>query len=285
MTRLLACESVTFWRDPVLADMEVLKATYVTHSFSRHSHEGYAIGTIESGAEAFTYRGMTYQAPAGTLVVIHPGEVHTGYAGQASGWQYRMIYPPCALVQQAAEELGLPAGQVPFFPQPVIHDRALVQKFQAFHLALEQGASPLERESRLLWLAASMIQRHGERRSPKPQIYRGAAIAVQLKTYLYDHYAEAITLDHLAQTVNMPPLRLLRLCRREWGLPPHQYLIQIRVQQAKRLIATGLPLAVVAADTGFADQSHLTRHFKRWVGVTPGQYQGGCYGERMKAEE
>lgn len=67
MTRLLACESVTFWRDPVLADMEVLKATYVTHSFSRHSHEGYAIGTIESGAEAFTYRGMTYQAPAGNL--------------------------------------------------------------------------------------------------------------------------------------------------------------------------------------------------------------------------
>ena len=269
-------ESVTFWRDSTLADMEVLKATYVTHSFSRHSHEGYAIGIIESGVEAFAYRGSTYRASPGTLVVIHPGEVHTGYAGREEGWQYRMIYPSVPLIQRAVAELGLPTWQVPFFPEAVIRDRGLAQQFLAFHQALEQVALPLERESRLLWLAATLIHQHGEMRSPLPQISRDRTIAQQVQAYLQEHYSETITLNHLAQTVNVPPLKLLRLCRREWGLPPHRYLIQVRVQQAKQRIAARAPLAVVAAETGFADQSHLTRHFKRLVGVTPGQYRAGC---------
>jgi len=272
----MAKESVMFWREPLLADMEVLKATYVTHTFSRHSHEGYAIGMIESGVEAFAYRGSTHQAPAGTLVVIHPGEVHTGYAGVQTGWQYRMIYPPVELMQRAMVELGRSPHQVPYFPQAVIADPSIVRQFYAFHHALERGVSALERESRLLWLAASLIYHHGEVRSPLPNLSRDRAIVQQVHTYLHAHYADAITLDALAQTVNLPPLKLLRLCRREWGLPPHRYLVQLRVQQAKRLIAGGLPLADVAMSTGFADQSHLNRHFKRLVGVTPGQYRAGC---------
>ncbi|MGF1525058.1 MAG: AraC family ligand binding domain-containing protein [Leptolyngbyaceae cyanobacterium] len=269
-------ESVTFWRDPVLANMEVLKATYVTHSFSRHSNEGYAMGVIESGVEAFAYRGNTYQASAGTLVVIHPGEVHTGYAGIQEGWQYRMIYPAVTLIQRATAQLGLPSSYVPFFPETLIVDPNLVQQFRAFHQASESDALPLERESKLLWLAAHLVHKYGELRSPLPKLHRDRAITDQVKSYLYDRYAESITLDDLAQAFDLPPLKLLRLCRRAWGMPPHRYLIQLRVQQAKRLIGAKVPLAVVAADTGFSDQSHLNRHFKRLVGVTPGQYQTGC---------
>ncbi|MEL6383372.1 MAG: AraC family transcriptional regulator [Cyanobacteria bacterium J06626_18] len=269
-------ESITFWRDPLLANLEVLKATYVTHSFSRHSHEGYAIGVIESGVEAFAYRGNTYQAPAGTLVVIHPGEVHTGYAAIQEGWQYRMIYPAVALIQRATAQLGFPSSHVPFFHETLIADPNLIRQFRAFHQASEHNTSSLERESKLLWLIAHLIHKYGELRSPLPRLHRDRAVTDRAKTYLRDRYTESITLDDLAQAVDLPPLRLLRLCRREWGLPPHRYLIQLRVQQAKRLIAAKVPLAIVAADTGFSDQSHLNRHFKRLVGVTPGQYQAGC---------
>lgn len=269
-------ESVTFWRDSALANMEVLKATYVTHAFSRHTHEGYAIGIIESGVEAFSYRGSTYQAPAGTLVVIHPGEVHTGYAAIREGWQYRMIYPSISLIQRAVAQLGLPASYVPFFPTTLINDSALVSQFRAFHHASEEGELPLERESKLLWLTAQLIHRHGELRSALPKLHRDQSITTQVQAYLRDRYTESITLEDLAQSVNLSPLKVLRLCRREWGLPPHRYLIQLRVQQAKRLIIAGMPLAEVAADTGFSDQSHLNRHFKRIFGVTPGQYQASC---------
>ncbi|NJN22176.1 MAG: AraC family transcriptional regulator [Leptolyngbya sp. RL_3_1] len=269
-------ESVTFWRDPKLADMEVLKATYITHAFSRHSHESYAIGVIESGVEAFAYRGSTHHAAAGTLLIIHPGEVHTGYAGAQEGWQYRMIYPPIALMQRAMAELALPPSQVPFFPDTVIADRRLVQQFLALHQALEQRVDPLERESRLLGWMTMLVCRYGEGRSPLVPLHRHPGVIQQVQTYLQTHYATAITLDELAQAVNLPPLKLLRLCRRELGLPPHRYLVQLRVQQAKHRIAKGIPLSRVAAETGFADQSHLNRHFKRLVGVTPGQYRAGC---------
>ena len=272
----MAREQVTFWRDAALLNMEVLKATYVTHAFSRHTHEGYAIGTIESGIEAFEYLGRTYAAPAGTLVIIHPDEVHTGYAGAEGGWQYRMVYPAVDLMQKAAVELGYTADQVPFFAQPVVSDRLLVQQFRQFHQALEAGDSLLARESQLIWLMSRMICRHGELRSPWPQLQRDRKATEQIRDYLHGCYANAITLDDLSQIVNLSPLKLLRLFSRDWGLPPHRYLVQIRVQQAKRLIARGLPLSAVAADTGFADQSHLNRHFKRLVGVTPGQYQRGC---------
>lgn len=270
-------EQVTFWRDAALADMEVLKATYVHHAFSRHSHAEYAIGVIEAGVEAFDYRGSGHQAPAGSLVIIHPGEVHTGQAGIEAGWQYRMTYPPISLMQQALAELGRSPALVPFFPEAVIRDRDIVTQFRQLHRALEQGASVLERESRLLWFLSSLIQRYGEMRSPLPPLPSRASQAVaQTQAYLQQHYAEPVSLEALATAVHLSPLKLLRLCRQAWGLPPHRYLIQIRVERAKDLIAQDMSLSAVAAATGFADQSHLNRHFKRLVGVTPGQYQQGC---------
>lgn len=269
-------ETVRFWRDRALNNMEVLKATYVTHAFSRHSHEGYAIGAIEAGVERFEYRGSVYQAPAGSLVIIHPGEVHTGSAGAQEGWQYRMTYPAVSLMQQAAGELSQTSTAVPFFQTPVISDPVMVRQFIGLHQALEQETTCLERESRMLWFLAHLIARHGEWRSPLPDPSPDQRITDYLKAYLQDHYAQPLTLPDLAHTVDLTPLRLLRLCTKAWGLSPHRYLVQIRVQQAKHLIAQGLSLADVATATGFADQSHLNRHFKRLMGITPGQYQKGC---------
>ncbi|NEQ45016.1 MAG: AraC family transcriptional regulator [Leptolyngbya sp. SIOISBB] len=272
----MGTEQVTFWRDPALANMEVLKATYIHHAFSRHTHEGYAIGVIETGVEAFDYLGSGHQAPAGSLVIIHPEEVHTGQAAVAEGWQYRMTYPSVSLMQQAMAELGRPASELPFFPEPVIRDRTLVRQFRQLHQALELGTSPLERESRLLWFLSHLIDRHSERRSPLPTLSSQPAAVRHTQDYLQQHYQDAVTLKDLAAAVDVSPLKLLRLCKKTWGLPPHRYLIQVRIARAKDLITEGVALSEVATVTGFADQSHLNRHFKRLMGVTPGQYQQGC---------
>src|SRR5579883_2616325 len=94
-------EQVNFWRDPALRDLELLHAHYVTHTFAPHTHEEYAIGVIERGAERFMYRHTQHTAPAGSVVVINPGEVHTGEAVLASGWSYRMLYPAASLLHDA----------------------------------------------------------------------------------------------------------------------------------------------------------------------------------------
>ncbi|MBF2048842.1 MAG: AraC family ligand binding domain-containing protein [Leptolyngbya sp. IPPAS B-1204] len=276
-------ETVKFWRNPDLGDIELLKATYVTHSFSRHTHDSYAIGVIDAGVEEFTYRGATHRATANSLVIVHPGEVHTGHAGVPSGWQYRMFYPGVELLQQTYAELTdavLTDGHqtIPYFPNPVIQDAELAGQLRRLHHALETASSRLECDSRFVWTFAQLIARHAERRCWIRSIGQEHQAVQQVLRYLRSHYAEAISLDDLAKITNLKPLRLLRLFQREVGLPPHAYLVQLRVKQAKQLIGAGVPIAQAAFDTGFTDQSHLNRHFKRLMGVTPGQYALGCGG-------
>lgn len=273
-------EQVKFWRS--LSNMEVLRATYVTHAFARHTHEEYAIGVIESGVESFDYRGCTYQAPAGSVVIIHPGEVHTGQAGTPHGWQYRMFYPDTKLVRDAIaqgidEELQSSwlAHTLPFFPEPVISDPEIANGLRHLHSLSEQGEDQLSQDSYWLWLWRQLIHRYAVSCRSAPSTGRDAIAIRRVQAYLMAHYALPCTLEDLAQVAQLKPLRLLRSFQSLVGLPPHVYLVQIRINQAKRLLQAGRAIAEVATDTGFTDQSHLHRHFKRRVGVTPRQYALG----------
>lgn len=274
-------EQVKFWRDPDLQGVDILRARYVTHAFSSHSHDGYAIGIIEAGIEEFTYRGTTHRAHAGELVIIHPGEVHTGQAGEPQGWTYRMLYPDVALMLQASENLGLGTSVEPYFPTPVIADPALVSQFRRLHLALEAAESQLERQSHFLWVMARLIEHYGEIRPVDPNLRLKVGPDTEqrvrrVQQYIAQHYSHNVSLEQLSQVAGVKPLKLLRQFQKLTGLPPHRYLVQVRVRQAQHLLALGIAIADVAIVTGFADQSHLNRHFKRLMGVTPGQYALGC---------
>ena len=269
-------EYVKFWRDPVLRDLEMLRATYVNYAFARHTHEGFGIAIVESGAMAFEYRGETCIAPAGSVVITLPGEVHTGQALLETGWTYRTLLPATDWLQRAASELTERSHGTPYFSSPVIHDRSLNHHLISLHKTLETSPSSLERESQFLWSMAQLVRNYAsDRPSPKAINQEHRAVR-QIRDYLVTHHATNISLDELASQVDLPPLRLLRTFRKQIGLPPHAYLNQVRVQQAKRLLVAGWSIADAAIETGFSDQSHLHRHFKRMVGVTPGQYARGC---------
>jgi AraC family transcriptional regulator len=93
--------------------------------------------------------------------------------------------------------------------------------------------------------------------------------------YIHEHLDAELCLDHLAALAHMSPYHFARLFKNSTGMPPHQYVIARRVERAKELLRDRdpLPLAEVAVETGFSSQSHFTRHFKRFVGVTPRQFQ------------
>lgn len=268
-------EQTHFWHNCELGvSFEALTATYITHSFARHTHEGFAIGVIERGAETFYYRGQTHVARAGSVVVINPGELHTGQAVRLEdGWTYRMIYPAAELVQRAAAEVAGTHQDIPLFDEPVIYDPAVFERLRLAHLALEQSASAVERETRLLAALTLLIQRHA---APPPVLHPANSDHAALhraQAYLQEHFAENLSLETLARAANLSPFHLCRLFRDQIGLPPHAYLNQVRVNRAKSLLKPGLPIADVALATGFVDQSHLSRAFKRIVGVAPGQYR------------
>ncbi|HYF63797.1 MAG TPA: AraC family transcriptional regulator [Herpetosiphonaceae bacterium] len=270
----MARETAVFWQEPALGDMELLRATYVTHTFAPHTHEGYAIGVIEQGAETFAYRREQHVAAAGSVVVIEPGEMHTGQSLTPHGWSYRMLYPPAPLLQQAAvaafgQERGLPS-----FAAAVLADPHVAGLIRRLHLALEDPAtSTLERESRSLWTFTHLVSRHAERQAALRPLKPEPAYVERIRRYLDEHFADSPTLEDLASLVHVSPFHLLRVFRESVGMPPHAYLNQVRVRQAQGLIVGDMPLAEVALQTGFADQSHLSRQFCRIVGVPPGRYR------------
>ncbi|MEZ4862611.1 MAG: AraC family transcriptional regulator [Caldilineaceae bacterium] len=267
-------ERAKFWHDPTLGNLELLHASYITHSFAPHTHEGYAIGVIEAGAETFRYRHATHVAPAGSIVVINPGEAHTGEAVTVDGWRYRMLYPAAAQLLEVTAQLKGRTADYPFFPAPVIVDPVLAQQMANVHRHLEQSSSVLERQSLWTALLAQLIVRHADARplaqTPQPQTLD--ALLIHARDYLADHYAADLTLPELAAHVHLSPFHLLRSFKATFGLTPHAYVIQRRIHRAKALLLAGAPLADVALQVGFTDQSHFTRHFKRIVGVPPGHY-------------
>lgn len=267
-------EKTTFWRDQHLSNVELLHARYVTHVFARHAHDEFAIGVIERGAETFEYRHAWHIAPAGSVVLINPGEVHTGQALSPTGWTYRMLYPEVEVMQAAAAQITEKSATIPFFSQAVVEDAATAHLILKLHYASQEGSNQLERQSRLLWTLGQLISRHAENRPLLRETGHEHEAVWRVRDYLESCYNQNISLEELAQIANLSQFHFLRVFRRQIGLPPHSYLTQVRVQRAKRLLAAGWPIAFVASETGFVDQSHLTRHFKRLVGVTPGQYTG-----------
>ena len=264
-------EKVKFWREPQFGNLELLHARYITHSFCRHTHDTYAIAIIEQGAEAFSYRGETHIAGSGNIAIINPGEVHTGHAADYS-WTYRVFYPAPSLLQQAAFEASGKPQNIPYLPA-IIQDKPLAKQLLRLHIALETKNSKLEQDSRFLWTLAQLISRHADTTHNLISVDKESLSITRVRHYLETHYTENISLEKLSVIANLSPFYLLRSFRKQVGLPPHSYLNQVRLTRAKMLLSQGRQISQVAQETGFADQSHLTRQFKRMLGFTPGQYQ------------
>jgi AraC-like DNA-binding protein len=249
--------------------VELLHAHYVRHVYERHSHDAYAIGVTESGVQRFTCRGAAHASTTGTVMAFNPDDPHDGRAADDDGFTYRMLYIPPAVVRGVLSDAAERPAALPLFARPLLQDEQLAALVSAAHRACAEGPA-LARDERLqamvLRLAAHAPPRLlGDARGDRAAVRRA-------RDYLHAAFAEDVTLDALAGVAQMSRFHLSRLFARVHGLPPHAYLLQLRLGHAKRMLAAGEAAAEVAAAVGFVDQSHLTRRFKGAFGVTPGQY-------------
>ena len=265
------------WRVPNLGNLELLRAEHQTQSFPRHTHERYAIGVIEAGALGFHYRGENVVASSGDISLCIPGEVHTGQPAAEEGWAYRMFYFETSFLERLTSDLADKPRGLPFFQSGVIADNALAKQLRALHIHLEQSAaSRLEQESLLLAALTRLIRRYADKPLPTPKLGRETYTVTQIKRYLEHYYAKPVSLDDLVNLTGLSRGYLVETFRQTVGIPPHAYLRQVRVRHAKERLAAGQSIAEVALATGFTDQSHLTRWFKRLWGFTPGQYRASA---------
>lgn len=270
-------ERTRFWTPHELRGVELLHAHYIEQRFAPHVHEGFVFTVIEQGAQSFRHRGSDHLAPAGSMVLINPDELHTGSRAHEQGWRYRGFYPDNHLMVGVLAELGLDTGGLPSFADSVLHDPQLHRMFAELHRLLDSRASALQQQTAWREAILTLFQRHA--RLPSPQAPgREPQVVARAKELLSSCLAAPPSLEQLARAVNLSPFHLARVFRRATGLPPHAWLMQRRLERARGLLKDGCAPLSVAMQLGFADQSHLSRQFKQTYGVGPGAYRKACGG-------
>ena len=242
------------------------------HAFPRHSHDHFGIGIMTSGAQrSWSVIGQV-ESEAGDVIMCNPGEIHDGQpaARAARGWRILYFDPSFMAGEIAGEERG---GMI---VPPVVRDPRLASLVAQLFRDVERDVpDALAVEERLMSCLMLVSQAHRLNGSASPRPSPSIASAIQR---LDDAPQMPITLAELARLSGMSRFQLLRGFAREVGTTPHAYLIQRRACRARRYLLAGRSPAEAAALSGFADQSHLTRAFKRHFGVTPARYQTAAAG-------
>ena len=245
----------------------------VAEPYAPHVHEEYAVGACTAGREVIRYRGALHYAGPGSVVVLEPGEAHTGGPADPPDFTYRVMYPAAGLLAEGLLAQG--ARRLPRFREPVIADPGLAAELRRLHAALGAGlgeTEPLEAESRLSWLFGELVRRHASP-SRDVEVPGAGRVARLVMAQLADRLVSPPALAEIAAGTGLSRYQLIRSFRTEVGMPPYAWLAQHRVSAARALLERGCRPAEAAALTGFADQAHLTRWFRRVVGVTPGVYR------------
>ncbi len=225
---------------------------------------------VERGAARFDLDATTQRAAQGELFVLEPDAVHTGMAAVPEGWAYKVLYIEPQLVHAWAER----DGNAPRAARWVVfRDRALRGALERAHSALAtEPAGDLEVDEAVL-AAVAALRPHLRPGPPARGRERAEHASVRrARRHLSERWDQRVTLAELSAVAGLSRFELVRRFGEQNGVSPHAFQTNLRVDHARALLASGLAPGAVAAACGFADQPHLTRVFKRAVGVTPGLY-------------
>jgi AraC-like DNA-binding protein len=260
---------IGFWRVSPMDDLELLKVAVTKYHYPRHLHPEYSIVMMLQGVEATTCRGTTSKAYPGDLLLINAEEVHSSTSIKTSYWAIKINQKTLSRVW--SQLIGRNRNE-PYFPELIVNDPTVFRLLLNLYLKLEQNISSLERESEFFSTIGLLLARQNKNHATFKSVRKEHRHITLVRDYLKSHYSENVTLAELSSITNLSSFYLLRVFHSEVGVPPHEYQTQVRVAQARKLLRKGMSISQAALATGFFDQSHLSRNFKRIVGVTPGQY-------------
>ncbi|MFE2066129.1 AraC family transcriptional regulator [Streptomyces sp. NPDC059467] len=260
-----ATQHVTAWRPRVPGVAEVFHAHFTEYAYPMHVHDAWTLLIVDDGAVRYDLDRHEHGTPGDTVSLLPPHVPHNGSPATADGFRKRVVYLDGALLGD--ELIGAAVDG------PDLRDPLLRRRVGQLHSSLARPGDELEAESRLTLIGERL------RSLLRPRLVAerpaGPALATALRELLDERVADGLVLEEAARLLHAHPAHLVRAFSGAYGIAPHQYLMSRRVGRARRLLLDGVPPGETATATGFYDQAHLTRHFKRLVGVTPGRYRSG----------
>lgn len=255
---------IVAWRPTVAGIVEVFHAHFTEYAYPLHVHDAWTLLIIDAGAVYYSLDHREHVAHGSVVTLLPPHIPHDGHPIRPEGFRKRVLYLerglfPDELIHAAADD-------------PELQDPLLRQRLHQFHQVLAQPADDLEAQSRFALIRERLLRHLRSQEAAEPQAPRAPRVARQFRELLDAHTEQGLSLDAAAGLLSVHPAHLVRVFSREYGIPPHRYLITRRVDLARRLLLGGHQPADVARMAGFYDQSHLNRYFKRLVGTSPASY-------------
>jgi AraC-like DNA-binding protein len=251
------------WQPAVMGVAEVLHASFTDHVYPLHTHDTWSVLIIDQGAVVYDLEHEQHGATHSDVTILPPHVPHDGRSATSSGFRKRVVYLE---LDQFDEQL---IGRA--VDSPTLVDVRLRARIAGLHHALRHTGDAFEAESRLA-LVHERLEQHLHRSIVPPPRARDSGLARQMRQLLDARLETGLSLSEASRLLGTDATHLVRCFSREYGMPPHRYLTGRRLDRARRLLLAGQPVAAVAHEVGFFDQSHLTRHFKRLLGVTPSAY-------------
>jgi AraC-like DNA-binding protein len=214
-------------------------------------------------------RGEERSVGPGCVQLMTPGETHRTTEVSEPASFFVLWWTPEAM-DAAARELGI--APAVHFVEPQLENAQVAAAMQRLHDAVNSGTSQLEIDHFYVESTAQLIEHAGARDLSRRRFSRHHPSVRKAKEFLHESFAANVSLDDLATATNLSKFHLARCFRECTGMAPHQYQKLLRLQAARRLLETGETVRSAANNTGFADASHLTRAFRDWLGVSPGQW-------------
>ncbi|MER6630798.1 AraC family transcriptional regulator [Streptomyces sp. NPDC000987] len=260
---MAAERDVTAWCPRIPGVVEVFHAHFTEYAYPMHVHEAWTLLIVDDGAVRYDLDRHEHGTPHDTVSLLPPHVPHNGSPATPHGFRKRVLYLDGSRL--GADLIG------PAVDSPDLRDPVLRLRVGQLHTALARPGDELEADSRLT-LIGDRLRAHLRPGAVAETPRRDPALARRLRELLDERVVEGLTLDEAAALLHAHRAHLVRAFSTAYGIAPHQYLMSRRVGRARRLLLDGRPPGEVAALTGFYDQSHLTRHFRRLVGVPPGRY-------------
>ncbi|MBN2991961.1 AraC family transcriptional regulator [Pseudomonas cedrina subsp. fulgida] len=265
--------SPRFWRDaglPFIEARTIVDGRKVT--YTRHAHEHFSIGAITTGRSYYHYGADTFQISAGTVVLMNPGDVHACNPIANEAWSYQMLYLDTDWLTDLQYQLGFSTDQgYRPFSTPYTQDAVLYHGLLGlYRILVDEQAEHLQKQSALVSYFTQVQQCLNPSDTPVREVNHKLERAAQ---YIREHCTQALKLEAICLAAELSPSYLIRAFKQHYGLTPHAFLVNQRIQFARAQLRQGELIADVALAAGFADQAHFQRTFKQHFAATPGQYR------------
>ncbi|WP_338801565.1 AraC family transcriptional regulator [Pseudomonas sp. RSB 5.4] len=263
-----------FWRDDALPFIEARAiADGREVCYARHSHAHFSIGAITAGRSIYVHEQSTFDVAAGTVVLMNPGDVHACNPIDNQPWSYLMLYVETPWLTDLQHQLGF-SNELEFrrFSSTHLNDARLFRALQGLYATLvDEQQDVLRKQS----AAVEFFSDLQLRLNPAEQPLREPNFKLERAAdFIREHCTDLLSLEDICTAAQLSPSYLIRAFKQLYGMTPHAFVVNQRIQFARERLRSGQLIADVALEAGFADQAHFQRAFKQHLAATPGQYRG-----------